>query len=94
VQEAVFKTFGCGSAIASSSFTTEWLKGKDLKRAGEIKNSIIAQHLKLPPRHDGDLVKQAVGLELGHKRPDRLSSDGAHDASREPSGTQNDEEAD
>uniref|UniRef100_A0A7S0Q4A0 Iron-sulfur cluster assembly protein n=1 Tax=Coccolithus braarudii TaxID=221442 RepID=A0A7S0Q4A0_9EUKA len=62
VEEAVFKTFGCGSAIASSSFTTEWLKGKDLNECGEIKNSIIAQHLKLPPvkLHCSMLAEDAV----------------------------------
>jgi len=62
VEDAVFKTFGCGSAIASSSFTTEWLKGKELKEAGEIKNSVIAQHLKLPPvkLHCSMLAEDAV----------------------------------
>jgi len=62
VEEAVFKTFGCGSAIASSSFTTEWLKGKDLKGAGELKNLIIAQHLELPPvkLHCSMLAEDAV----------------------------------
>jgi len=56
------QTFGCGSAIASSSFTTEWLKGKDLNEAGEIKNSVIAQHLKLPPvkLHCSMLAEDAV----------------------------------
>jgi len=62
VEEAVFKTFGCGSAIASSSFTTEWLKGKTLDEAGSIKNSDIAKHLKLPPvkLHCSMLAEDAV----------------------------------
>merc|ERR1719421_2641321 len=47
VEQAVFKTFGCGSAIASSSYATEWLKGKTLDECTEIKNSDIASHLKL-----------------------------------------------
>ena len=49
IQEARFKTYGCGSAIASSSLVTEWVKGKTLDQAGSIKNSEIAQHLALPP---------------------------------------------
>ena len=44
-----FKTYGCGSAIASSSLVTEWLKGKTLDQASEIKNSAIAEELALPP---------------------------------------------
>jgi nitrogen fixation NifU-like protein len=49
IEDAKFKTYGCGSAIASSSLVTEWLKGKTLDQATEIKNSEIAQELALPP---------------------------------------------
>lgn len=49
IQDARFKTYGCGSAIASSSLVTEWVKGKSLKEAGEIKNTQIAEELALPP---------------------------------------------
>jgi nitrogen fixation NifU-like protein len=49
ITDAKFKTYGCGSAIASSSLITEWVKGKTLKQAAEIKNSEIAEELALPP---------------------------------------------
>ena len=49
IEDAKFKTYGCGSAIASSSIVTEMLKGKNLKEAQEIKNSTIAEELALPP---------------------------------------------
>ena len=49
ITDAKFKTYGCGSAIASSSLVTEWLKGKTLDEAGTIKNSEIATELALPP---------------------------------------------
>jgi nitrogen fixation NifU-like protein len=49
IEDAKFKTFGCGSAIASSSLATEWIKGKSVDDAGSIKNTQIAQHLALPP---------------------------------------------
>ena len=49
IEDAKFKTFGCGSAIASSSLITEWVKGKKIDDANKIKNTEIAKHLALPP---------------------------------------------
>lgn len=49
IEDARFKTFGCGSAIASSSLATEWIKGKSVDEAQEIGNTQIAEHLSLPP---------------------------------------------
>ena len=49
ITDAKFKTYGCGSAIASSSLVTEWIKGKTLEQAGSITNSNIAEELALPP---------------------------------------------
>ena len=49
IEDAKFKTFGCGSAIASSSLITEWVKGKKIDEANKIKNTEIANHLALPP---------------------------------------------
>jgi nitrogen fixation NifU-like protein len=49
ITDAKFKTYGCGSAIASSSLVTEWVKGKTIEQAGQIKNSQIAEELALPP---------------------------------------------
>ncbi|WP_070970690.1 Fe-S cluster assembly scaffold IscU [Vibrio sonorensis] len=49
IEDAKFKTYGCGSAIASSSLVTEWVKGKSIDEAAEIKNAEIAEELELPP---------------------------------------------
>jgi nitrogen fixation NifU-like protein len=49
IEDAKFKTYGCGSAIASSSLVTEWVKGKTLDEAGQIMNTQIAEELALPP---------------------------------------------
>ncbi|OUS26540.1 Fe-S cluster assembly scaffold IscU [Thalassotalea sp. 42_200_T64] len=49
IEDAKFKTYGCGSAIASSSLVTEWVKGKSIDEASEIKNTAIAEELALPP---------------------------------------------
>ena len=49
IEDAKFKTYGCGSAIASSSLLTEWVKGKNIEEAGQIKNTEIAEELALPP---------------------------------------------
>jgi len=62
IEDAKFKTYGCGSAIASSSLVTEWLKGMKLDEAAEIKNSQIAEELALPPVkiHCSVLAEDAV----------------------------------
>lgn len=62
ITEAKFKTFGCGSAIASSSLATEWIKGKTLDESAAIKNTHIAQHLSLPPvkLHCSMLAEDAI----------------------------------
>ena len=62
IRDACFKTYGCGSAIASSSLVTEWIKGKTLNEASTIKNSDIAEELALPPVkiHCSILAEDAV----------------------------------
>ena len=66
IEDAKFKTFGCGSAIASSSLATEWVKGKTLDEAEQIKNTMIAQHLSLPPVkiHCSVLAEDAIKAAL------------------------------
>ena len=70
IKDAKFKTFGCGSAIASSSLVTEWVKGKTLDEAGEIKNTHIAQHLALPPVkiHCSVLAEDAIKAAISNYR--------------------------
>jgi nitrogen fixation NifU-like protein len=67
IVDAKFKTFGCGSAIASSSLATEWLKGKSLEEAQKIKNTDIVQELNLPPVkiHCSVLAEDAIKAALG-----------------------------
>merc|ERR1711872_1063241 len=66
IVDAKFKTFGCGSAIASSSLATEWIKGKQLSDAAKIKNSDIAKELSLPPvkLHCSMLAEDAIQAAL------------------------------
>ena len=66
ITDAKFKTYGCGSAIASSSLVTEWVKGKSLEEAGTIKNTQIAQELALPPVkiHCSILAEDAIKAAL------------------------------
>ena len=70
IEDAKFKTFGCGSAIASSSLVTEWVKGKTLDEAGTIKNTEIAQHLALPPVkiHCSVLAEDAIKAAIADYR--------------------------
>ena len=70
ITDARFKTYGCGSAIASSSLVTEWVKGKTLDAASEIKNSEIAQELALPPVkiHCSILAEDAIKAAVNDYR--------------------------
>ena len=67
IEDAKFKTFGCGSAIASSSLATEWLKGKTVEQALEIKNTDIVNELALPPVkiHCSVLAEDAIKAAIG-----------------------------
>lgn len=67
IKDAKFKTFGCGSAIASSSLATEWLKGKTISQALEIKNTDIVEELSLPPIkiHCSVLAEDAIKAAIG-----------------------------
>ena len=70
ITDAKFKTYGCGSAIASSSLVTEWVKGKTLDQAGSIKNSEIAEELALPPVkiHCSILAEDAIKAAINDYR--------------------------
>ena len=70
ITDARFKTYGCGSAIASSSLVTEWVKGKTLDEAGRIKNSQIAEELALPPVkiHCSILAEDAIKAAVNDYR--------------------------
>ena len=68
IEDAKFKTYGCGSAIASSSLLTEWVKGRTLEEAGEIKNVEIANELALPPVkiHCSVLAEDAIKAAIAN----------------------------
>jgi nitrogen fixation NifU-like protein len=70
IEDAVFKTYGCGSAIASSSLLTEWVKGKTLEEAQAIKNTEIAEELALPPVkiHCSVLAEDAINAAVADYR--------------------------
>ena len=73
IEDARFKTYGCGSAIASSSLVTEWVKGKTLDQATELKNSQIAEELALPPVkiHCSILAEDAIKAAVDDYRRKR-----------------------
>lgn len=73
IEDAKFKTYGCGSAIASSSLLTEWVKGKTLDEAAEIKNTEIAEELALPPVkiHCSVLAEDAIKAAVKNIREKR-----------------------
>ena len=90
IEDAKFKTFGCGSAIASSSLVTEWVKGKSVDEAMGIKNNEIAQHLSLPPVkiHCSILAEDAIKAAVrdykakhGLLSPEELAEHLEHSAS-------------
>ena len=82
IQDAKFKTYGCGSAIASSSLVTEWVKGKSIDEAGQIKNTQIAEELVLPPVkiHCSILAEDAIKAAIAdykskHAEPLKQAAD-------------------
>ena len=77
IEDAKFKTFGCGSAIASSSLVTEWVKGKTIDEAETIKNTDIAKHLALPPVkiHCSVLAEDAIKAAIADYRAKMAQKD-------------------
>jgi nitrogen fixation NifU-like protein len=77
IEDAKFKTFGCGSAIASSSLVTEWVKGKTIDEAETIKNTDIAKHLALPPVkiHCSVLAEDAIKAAIADYRAKSAQKD-------------------
>jgi len=82
IEDAVFKTYGCGSAIASSSLLTEWVKGKTLDEAKAIKNTQIAEELALPPVkiHCSVLAEDAINAAIDDYRKKAESKSGEQSA--------------
>jgi Fe-S cluster assembly scaffold IscU len=82
IEDAKFKTFGCGSAIASSSLVTEWVKGKTVDEAETIKNTDIAKHLALPPVkiHCSGLAEDAIKAAIADYRAKAGKKDQTQDA--------------
>ena len=81
IEDARFKTYGCGSAIASSSLVTEWVKGKTLDEAGKIKNTHIAEELALPPVkiHCSILAEDAIKAAVADYRKKYVPAEAAPD---------------
>ncbi len=79
IEEAKFKTFGCGSAIASSSLATEWVKGKTVEQAMQIKNTDIVKELALPPVkiHCSVLAEDAIRAAIGDWKKKNGVTEGA-----------------
>jgi nitrogen fixation NifU-like protein len=77
IEDAKFKTYGCGSAIASSSLLTEWVKGKNIADAEQIKNTAIAEELALPPVkiHCSVLAEDAIKAAIKDIRQKRSSAE-------------------
>ena len=82
IEDAKFKTYGCGSAIASSSLVTEWVKGKSLDEASGIRNTQIAEELSLPPVkiHCSILAEDAIKAAIADYRKKYGEEDGAQKA--------------
>ena len=82
IEDAKFKTFGCGSAIASSSLVTEWVKGKTVDEAADIRNTEIAEHLALPPVkiHCSVLAEDAIKAAVSDYRSKRAAGEDTSEA--------------
>src|SRR3954452_20129020 len=86
IEDARFKTFGCGSAIASSSLATEWLKGKTVEEAKEIKNTEIVEELALPPVkvHCSVLAEDAIKAAIANYQQKQEQAEEAGEKTEKP----------